>query len=505
MKRSDSAWWSAGFTQEWWDGLDTDDRVLFLDSLDDADLESFFKDWRVWGRDTQLAPEGIWTTWLALAGRGWGKTRAGVEYWRDEVEGGRIGRLALVGQGADDIREVMIEGDSGFLKCASAGMRPEFRPAVGAGRLIWPNGAMAYVYSAADPESLRGPQFDGGWFDEPMAVPPENRQKTVSNLNFGLRLGQRPRLIYTTTPKPHRWLRDEIAKAQKYAIDKATGQEIPMALRRYIVTRGNTLENAKNLPESFLESILDDYQDTNLGRQEIYAEILGDEDGALWTADILDRNRIATPSDPGERLKFLQDIAKTCERVVVAVDPNMSASSKTAHAAGVTVIGKRGKERLVLDDRSTKGGPAHWARATVAAYIDFQADEVVAEVNQGGEMVRMVIQQEANSQGVEVKVHKVTATRGKIRRAEPVATKYERNEVKHFGAVGSTDKPGPFYKLEAQMCALHDGFDPTGEDFDRCDSVVWGLTRLGLKKAGTAVGHGAVNVFSFEDFAANAA
>lgn len=508
MRRLDSPWYAAGFTAAWWDVLDREDRELFLDSLDDAEVESFFKDWRVWARDKQLAPEGIWTTWLLLMGRGAGKTRTGVEYWKDQVESGKIERLALVGQGEDDIREVMIEGPSGFLKCASPGMRPEFRPSVGSGRLIWPNGAMAYVYSAADPESLRGPEFEGAWFDEPMAVPAENRAKTVSNLKLGLRSGQRPRLIYTTTPKPHRWLREEVAKAHRAAKDKITGAEVPVALRRYILTKGSTKENAANLAESYLEGILDDYDNTNLGRQEIYAEILGDEEGALWTPEVLDKHRINGPADPTDRLLWLQEWAVTCDKVVVAVDPNMSSTSKTAHAAGVVVIGKRGMERFVLEDRSCKGGPAHWARAAVAAYVDFDADEVVAEVNQGGEMVRMVIQQEAQAQGIDIRVHKVHATRGKLRRAEPVATAYERGMVKHLGTVGTTDRPGPFFALETQMCALHDGFDPSGEDFDRADAVVWGLTRLGLKKTsgGLATGAG-VNVFTFADFggAANAA
>lgn len=508
MRRLDSPWYAAGFTEAWWLSLDLDDREAFLDSLTDTEVESFFKDWRVWARDKQLAPEGIWTTWLLLAGRGFGKTKTGVEYWRDEVESGHVGRLALVGQGEDDIREVMIEGPSGFLKCASRDMRPEFRPSVGAGRLIWPNGAMAYVYSAADPESLRGPEFEGAWFDEPMAVPAENRAKTVSNLKLGLRSGRHPRLIYTTTPKPHRWLREEVAKAQRAAVDKITGAEIPIALRRYILTKGSTKENAANLAASYLEGILDDYDNTNLGRQEIYAEILGDEEGALWTPDMLDKSRVAVPTDASERLRFLQDWAATCDKVVVGVDPNMSASSKTAHAAGVVVIGRRGSDRFVIEDRSCKGGPAHWARAAVAAHIDFGADEVVAEVNQGGEMVRMVIQQEAAAQGIDIRVHKVHATRGKIRRAEPVATAYERGMVKHLGAVGTTDRPGPFYNLETQMCSLHDGFDPTGEDFDRADAVVWGLTRLGLKKANAGLAAGGVNVFTFADFqggAANAA
>lgn len=500
MKRSDSEWWSQGFTKSWWDSLDIEDREIFLDALTDDELEAFYKDWRVWGRDNQLAPEGIWTTWMLLAGRGFGKTRTGGEFIRDCVERQGVSRMALVGQGEDDIREVMIEGQSGILAISTKDMRPTFRPAVGAGRLIWPNGAMAYVYSAADPESLRGPQFEIAWFDEPMAVPAENRAKAVSNLKYGLRLGRRPRLIYSTTPKPHRWLREEMDKIRKASIDKATGGILPNHLRRYVLTKGTTKDNAENLPDSYLEGILDDYDGTNLGRQEIYAEVLGEEEGALWTPEVLDKARLQTPTDPQERLKFLQEFAHTCDQVVVGVDPNTTAASKTAHEAGIIVAAKRGSERYILDDRSTKGGPAKWARAAIVAMADFEANEVVAEVNQGGDMVRMVIQQEAQAQGLDVAVRKVRASKGKQRRAEPVAAAYERGMVKHYGDVGSTDRPGPFFKLETQMCSLHDAFDPTGEDFDRCDAAVWALTRLGLKKSSPSANGSGVGILTFGDY-----
>lgn len=500
MKREDSPWWSSGFTKPWWDTLSLAEREDVLDTLTDAELESFAKDWRVWGRDNQLAPEGIWTTWLIKAGRGFGKTRSGGEYIRDEVEAGSVGRIALIGQGEDDIREVMVEGESGLIAIASKGQEPKFRPSVGAGRLIWPNGATAYLYSAADPESLRGPQFELAWFDEPMAVPAEARQKTISNMRFGLRLGRRPRRIYTTTPKPHRWIREEMAKARKAAIDKRTGAILPNTQRKYVVTEGTTKDNAENLAEDFLEGILDDYDGTNLGRQEIYGEILGDEEGALWTPDMLDKCRIKTPTDPVERMAFLQAFAKTCDRIVVAVDPNTKAASKTAHEAGIVVVGKRGAERFVIEDRSTKGGPAKWAAGALKAHQDFEADEIVAEVNQGGDMVKMVIQGAAQEEGTDVSIRMVRASRGKQRRAEPVAAAYERGIVHHLGEVGSTDRPGPFYKLETQMCSLHDALDPTGEDFDRCDAAVWGLTRLGTKKSALSRGAGGAGILTFGDF-----
>ncbi len=422
-------------------------------------------------------------------------TRTGVETVRDAVRRG-VSRICLLGQGDDDIREVMVEGQSGIMACSPKSERPIFRPSVGGGRLIWPNGAMAYTYSAMDPESLRGPQFELAWADEPMAYPPEHRKKAISNLKFGLRLGKRPRLIMTTTPKPHRWLTEELAKAKKAEFDRA-GVPIPLELRRYIVTRGSLYENRENLPEAFVDGIIDDYEGTNLGRQEIYAEILGTEEGALWTDEMLDRCRLPAPSSGPERLEYLQAFARTCSKIVVSIDPNLKSNSKTAHEAGIAVCGQRGKQRYVLEDRSTKGGPAKWAAAAIKAGEDFDADEYVAETNQGGDMVAMTLRGAAER---DISVRQVHATRGKMRRAEPIAAAYERAEVHHLGDVGSTERPGPFFRLESQMTSLHDGVDPTGEDFDRCDAVVWGLTRLGLKKSAGSRGSSGVGIRTFEDF-----
>lgn len=499
MRRSESEWWSAGFTAEWFDQLTREERIQFFDSLTEQQQEAYGRDWRVWARDKQLTPEGVWNNWLILAGRGFGKTRTGAEAVQDFVRSGKWGRICLIGQGEDDIREVMVEGESGFMNIAPNDFRPIFRPAVGAGRLEWPNGAVAYCYSAADPESLRGPQFNGAWWDEPMAVPPELRERTKYNLRMGLRLPPHPRLIMTTTPKPHRWIREEIAKAERFA-------HLPQDQQKYVVTRGSTLDNAANLADSALEEILDEYDGTNLGRQEIYAEILGDEEGALWTADGLDACRqVADLSeDPEEAFQQMVAFARTCDRVVVGVDPNTTESqAKTAHAAGVIVVAKKGKERYVLADRSTKGGPSKWAAAAVQAFIDFEADEIVAEVNNGGDMVKMVVETEAQEMGIDIRVHKVRASRGKQRRAEPVAAAYERGYVHHKGKVGTKLKKGEFFMLEEQMCALHDGYDPTGEDFDRADALVWGLTKLGVKKdsfkASSGVG-GLGGIFSLQDF-----
>lgn len=509
MRREDSAWWREGFTKEWWEALDDVGRFNFLELLDDEQLIDFHHDWRIWGRDKQILPQGVWSTCLLNCGRGFGKTRTGVEYIKDDAKAANNERIAIVGQGEDDIREVMIEGDSGFLATAHPDFRPIWRPSVGTGRLEWPNGVTGYVYSAEDPESLRGPQFGLGWFDEPMAVPAEKRIATVMNLRMGLRKRPRngcpPRLIYTTTPKPHRWIREERAKAKKW-------EHLPVEQRKYIWVEGSTFENRDNLAEAFFDGIVEDYDGTNLGRQELYAEILGEEEGAIWTTETLDKQRLTEipgfgpiPEDPIAAFEMRRAFARTCELVVVGVDPNTTTTSKTAHAAGIVVVAKRGLKRYVLEDRSTKGGPAEWSRKAVEAYVDYEANEIVPEVNQGGEMVSITCQQAADDMEVDIKVHMVRATRGKQRRAEPVGSAYVRGMVHHLGAVGTSLKPGPFYKLESQMTALHDAHDPTGEDFDRCDAAVWALTRTGLKSKAGRKGSsgGTTGIMTFSDFEAH--
>lgn len=487
MNRYESEWWRAGFTREWWESLLLPEQEAILDALTEEQMEDWVRDWRVWARDAQLPPDKIldhigqmrdWRTWLIVAGRGFGKTRTAVEFINDQVRAGRRARIAIVGQGEADIRQVMIEGRSGFLSTARSGEKPTWAPSVGSGQLIWPNGAIGFVYSAEDPEALRGPEFDLGWFDEPMAVPAEKRDRTVSNLRFGLRLngplGDEPQMIYTTTPKKHRWMK-------KMLMD-ATDRKKMIHL-----TRGTTYDNIANLAQSFIEGVVEDYEGTRLGLQELHAELLGDEEGALWTTETLDRYRDKDDSTDTRRL------AAECEKVVVGVDPNTSNDGKTAHEAGIVVAAKQGKRRYVLDDRSTKGGPLAWAKEAVLAYDHFKAHEIVAEDNQGGEMVRITIHQAADELGIEVKVHLVNSGVGKQRRAEPVAASYERGLVQHVGM---------FEKLETQMTSLHDGYDPTGEDFDRVDGLVCALTRLGVKKSrmGSEVATGSY-FGTFRDFA----
>lgn len=487
MKREESPLWSAGFTKDWWKGLSQDERAVVLETWSDAEVEAFVKEWRIWAGDHQLAPaDPNWKLWVLLMGRGSGKTRTAVETVRDEIYAGRAGRICLLGQGADDVRDVMVEGESGFLATAPSWFRPTWQPSRGV--MEWPNGAIAHVYSAEDPEALRGPQFDFAWIDEIMAFKAEARSKAESNLRFGLRLGLNPRRMYTTTPIPHKWIRDLVKKIQEQEV-LPDGR---MSKGMYI-TRGSTYLNAENLPESFLESLKDDFEGTRLGRQELFGEILGDTEGALWQTATLDANRVMNHPDTTE--EQIVAFSRSMDRIVVAVDPNMKAGG-SSHAAGITVHGVRGDLRYLLADRSIRGAsPAKWGAEVVKAADDYMANEIVAEVNQGGDLVRTVIYQVAASMDIPVPtVRSVHATRGKTKRAEPVATAYEQGRVKHVGPASR------YESLETQLCELHEGHDPTGEDFDRADSVVWGQTRLARRSQSTSSSDVGPGILTMADF-----
>lgn len=497
--RRQSTLYSEGMTKDWWIGLSDDERDQIVGTggveglWTPLQVEAFLKDWRIWARDQQIPPAGLWKMWVILAGRGYGKTKTAVETVNDMVQSGKKGRICLLGQGVDDVRDVMVEGNSGFLKTAPSWFRPKWSPSRGGGLLEWPNGALGYVYSAEDPEALRGPEFDLAWIDEIMAFKADARVKAESNLRFGLRLGDNPQRIYTTTPKPHKWIKDLVGK-----IVDEHGVQRPEALRKGLhLTRGSTYDNAENLPDSFLEGVTDDYEGTRLGRQELYGDILGDTEGALWNTSTLDKNRIMATGrvsgpvndrkvEPDYTEEQIQDFARTMDKIIVAVDPNMTATG-TSHAAGITVHGKKGDLRYLLADYSIRGAsPAKWAKRVADACEDYQADEIVAEVNQGGDLVKSNIEQYGQAMGVPLpRVHKVHASRGKVIRAGPVAAAYEQGKVIHVG------HPSRFEKLETQLCDLHEGLDPTGEDFDRADSVVWGQTRLGRKARYAGPGAGA--------------
>lgn len=408
------------------------ERAQVLAGFSDAELDRLRWDWRFWARPSQIAPDGDWLTWLILAGRGFGKTRTGAEWVREQVDVG-YGRIAFVAPTAADARDTMVEGESGILAISPPWNRPIYEPSKR--RLTWPNGALATLFSAEEPERLRGPQHDAAWCDElaAWAAP----QETWDMLQFGLRLGLHPRQVVTTTPKPIPTL-------------KSIMQEPTTA-----ITRGGTRENAGNLAPVFLQKIVGRFQGTRLGRQELDAEILDDVPGALWTRDMIDATRRPLTSD--------------LVRVVVAVDPSGTrGASDDGDSIGIVVAGRTADGRAhVLADRSCKLSPDGWARRAIAAYYEFGGDRVVAERNFGGAMVEFTVR----TVDPNVSYKEVTASRGKAVRAEPVAALYEQGKVTH--------EPG-MLELEDQMCQMTGtGFLGEGSP-DRVDALVWALTELML-------------------------
>jgi phage terminase large subunit-like protein len=399
--------------------------------------------WRFWARPDQLCPPltESWTTWLILAGRGWGKTKTGAETIRDWACGptplaaGFCKHIALVAETSGDARDVMVEGPAGIMACHPKDFRPNYEPSKR--RLTWRNGAVATLYNAVEPDQLRGPQHDAAWGDE--VAKWRYMQETWDQLQMGLRLGDYPRQIITTTPRP-------LPLIRKLMNDPSCR-----------VTRGRTWDNADNLAAPFLRQIEDRYSGTRLGRQELEGEVLDDMPGALWNRDMID----------GLRKKEAPD---ELERIVVAVDPAAS-SGEDADETGIVVVGvardNDGNTRgYVLEDGSLRGTPKEWASRAVALYHKYDADRIVAEKNQGGEMVEAVLKTEDRN----IPVTLVHATRGKYIRAEPVSALYEQGKVHHIGR---------FDKLEDQMCLFtRDADRSSGNSPDRVDALVWALTAV---------------------------
>lgn len=387
--------------------------------------------WRLQARPEQLPPAGDWSTWLILAGRGWGKTRTGAEWTQERVLLGEAGRIALVAPTAADARDVMVEGPSGLLAIAPDGMRPTYEPS--RRRLEWPNGALAYTFSAEEPDRLRGPQFDAAWCDELAAW--KDGRSTWDQLQFGLRLGRKPRACVTTTPRPIAILRELLARGD------------------VVTTRGGTLDNQENLAPGFLAALQSRYGGTRLGRQELSGELLEDVAGALWTRDMIDAAQVRNVPE--------------MVRVVVAVDPSGTrGASDGGDEVGIVVAGK-GVDGIayVLADRTCKLSPDGWGRRAVEAYREFSADRIVAERNFGGAMVESVIRQVDRN----VAYREVTASRGKTARAEPVAALYEQNRVKHVAGLSD---------LEDQLCAMTAGGFVGDGSPDHADALVWAITEL---------------------------
>jgi phage terminase large subunit-like protein len=405
-------------------------------------LEVFAHEWWAFARPDQWPPEADWTTWLVMGGRGAGKTRAGAEWVRGLALGlpgfavRPVTRIALIGETAADVRDVMIEGVSGLLAIHRRDERPNWQPSLR--RLEWPNGAVAQAFSAEDPESLRGPQFAAAWADEIGKW--RLAEATWDNLQFGLRLGTRPRQCVTTTPRPTPLIRRLLAEPGT------------------VTTRASTRANRFNLAPAFLETITARYAGTRLGRQELEGELIADRADALWSRAAIEAAR--------------EEIAPAMARIVVAVDPPAT-SSKRADACGLIAAGidEDGFVHVLADATVQAAAPQVWAEAAIALYRRVEADALVAEVNQGGEMVTSVIAQvDAN-----VPVTSVRATRGKYLRAEPVAALYAQGRVRHAGA---------FPALEDELCDFAPGGLSSGRSPDRLDALVWAITHLALGPKG---------------------
>ena len=385
-------------------------------------------------RKEQKPPDWDWFVWVILAGRGWGKTRTGAEQVRQWVKTNKL--VNLIGATADDARDIMIEGESGILNICPPEERPEYL--ISKRQLLWPNGARSLIFTADEPERLRGKQHMKLWADE---VGSWRYEEAWDQAMFGLRLGTRPQAVVTTTPKPTKLV-------ERLVTDK-----------RNAITTGTTYENRENLAADFYRQVITRYEGTRLGDQELLARLLTDVPGALWQRTKLDELRVTA--------------APELIRVVVGVDPEASSEEGSAET-GIIVAG-RGKDGhgYVLSDRSLRATPDGWAKAAVSAYNLHKADRLVAEVNNGGEMVEAVIRIVDRH----VAYRALHASRGKQTRAEPISALYEQGRVHHLGT---------FADLEQQMCSWVPGMTDSP---DRMDALVWALTELMLGGGGNPFSH----------------
>lgn len=415
------------FTARSLSSLSAAERERFLKSLSEAEARELLYQWEFWARDNQLPPAGSWLTWYLQAGRGFGKTRTAAEWVRARIEGGRSRRFGFIGRTAADVRDTMVEGESGILACCPPWFKPVYQPS--RRRVIWPSGAVAMLYSAEEPDLLRGPQHDGLWHDEIATW--QYASETWSNSQMGLRIGD-PQQVISTTPKGGVALLKQIK-----------------ALPSTVVTRGSSYDNRENLARAFYESAIAPFEGTRLGRQELMAEDLEDNPDALWKREeMIEAHRVRKVPE--------------LERIAVGVDPPATSSG----TCGIVVAGLGLDDHgYVLEDASCQGSPLDWATAVDTAYGKWQADRVYVEVNHGGEMVETTLR----TVNKRISLEPVRATRGKWVRAEPVSSLYERGEVHHVGA---------FPLLEDEQCQWVPG-EPSP---NHLDALVWVMTGLMLKR-----------------------
>lgn len=406
-----------------------------LDTLSDKDAYQLLHDWGIWGRPDQLAPtHRLWTYWLILAGRGWGKTRTGAEWVREQIK--KSAYVNLIGATADDARDIMIEGESGILAICPRDERPNYKKSER--KLVWPNGATSLIFTADEPERLRGKQHSDIWADEVAAW---RYPESWTQAKLGLRLGAAPQACITTTPRP-------TAIIKEIAADPAT-----------VVTKGTTYDNRRNLAPTFFNDIIRTYEGTRLGRQELNAEILDDNPNALWKRVWFDEKRIT------------HDKLPQLKRIVVGVDPAVTNTENSDLTGIICAAIGADDEGYVLADDSLKASADVWAKAAVTCYDVFQADKIVAEVNNGGDLVEALLRTIDRN----VPYKKVHASRGKVIRAEPIAALYEQGRIHHVGF---------FPELEDECC----DYDPltSKKSPDRMDALVWAFTELALNDLAVA-------------------
>ena len=412
--------------------LPTEKQAAFIDGITDDEAAWILRDWRANARPKQRAPGGAWTIWLLLAGRGFGKSRTGSEWIIERARAGR-GPIALVGETVADVRKIMVEGEgagSAILECSPPDFRPEYQPSTRS--LLWPNGVQATTYSGDRPDQLRGPNTQTVWMDELAKY--KYAQMAWDMMEFGLRVGDDPRCLVTTTPRPLKILRDLQADPG------------------CVVVTGSTYENKANLAPAFYQRIMQRYEGTRLGRQEIHAELLEEAEGALWTRDMID----------GAGRVDAEDLPQM-KRIVVAIDPSGGTGEIGIGAAGLGIDG----HGYVLEDATMRGRPESWASVAGALFRKHKADRIVAEKNFGGQMVESTLR--AHDRDLPVKL--VNASRGKAVRAEPVSSLYEQRRVHHVGLLP---------KLEDEMVL----WDPVESNWspNRIDWLVWAITELMLEE-----------------------
>ncbi len=418
------------------------ERQAFFDSLDSDELAALQWSWRGWwARPKQLLPPfGHWNIWLNLGGRGVGKTRTGAEGVRELIMDHGYQRIGLIGRTSADVRDVMIDGESGILNVFPPWFPPTYQPS--RRRVVFPNGAVAITYSADQPDQLRGPQHDAIWADEIAAWRYED---AWNQAQFGLRLGAYPITLATTTPRPTKLMRRLVA-------DSAPN---PTAGKSVVMTHATTMENQQNLAPNAIKFLFERYGGTRLGRQELEAQMLTDTPGAMWSLGTIDDTRASEVPE--------------LKRIVVAIDPNAKFDEENEDVGAETgiVVAGLGKDGhgYVLDDASVKGTPATWGREAIKAYRKHLADRMIAEVNNGGDMVEHTVFSVLGASEERPAFKQVRASRGKMTRAEPVSALYEKRRVHHVGV---------FAELEDQMCT----WTPGNPSPDRMDALVWALTEL---------------------------